>query len=174
METLGSGRRGPEAQGRVIPADPGPHMKPVPQSIRHDPENGNVGDCYRCCLATLLELPVEDVPHFAAMDGGEYWGEEIEEARRKWLADRNVLRIEITFDGSGDDPLTVGDVLEWAGKRNPGIPFILCGSSGRYNHSVVAVSNEIVWDPAQRDMPIVGPCNDDFFRCEFIVRPLNE
>lgn len=37
-------------------------MKPVPQTRPHPN-----GDCVRACLATLLELPIEDVPDFTAM-----------------------------------------------------------------------------------------------------------
>lgn len=43
-------------------------MTPVDQSILHDPENGQYGDCMRACVASLLDLPIERVPHF--FDGG--------------------------------------------------------------------------------------------------------
>ena len=39
-------------------------MTPVDQSIMHDPENGKIGDCFRACVASLLDLPLEKVPHF--------------------------------------------------------------------------------------------------------------
>lgn len=35
----------------------------VMQQERHDPENGQIGDCLRAGLATLLELTLEEVPH---------------------------------------------------------------------------------------------------------------
>lgn len=38
-------------------------MKPVRQLYRHDPANGVYGDCWRACIASVLELPIEDVPH---------------------------------------------------------------------------------------------------------------
>lgn len=43
-------------------------MKPINQSILHDPEHGKNGDCWRACIASVLELPIEDVPHFGDMD----------------------------------------------------------------------------------------------------------
>ena len=29
-------------------------------------ENGEIGDCWRCCIAAILDLPAEEVPHFLA------------------------------------------------------------------------------------------------------------
>lgn len=41
-------------------------MKPVEQTItKHDPENGQYGDCFRACIASVLHLNIEEVPHFA-------------------------------------------------------------------------------------------------------------
>lgn len=39
-------------------------MIPVNQEIIHDPENGIYGDCMRACIASLLELPISEIPHF--------------------------------------------------------------------------------------------------------------
>jgi len=46
-------------------------MIPVDQEHLHDPENGSVGDCFRACLASLLEVPIAAVPHFALL--GSRW-----------------------------------------------------------------------------------------------------
>lgn len=41
-------------------------MKPIFQTItKHDPDNGQYGDCFRACIASALYLNIEDVPHFA-------------------------------------------------------------------------------------------------------------
>lgn len=37
-------------------------MKPVDQTLML--ERGEPGDCYRACIASIFELPIEDVPHF--------------------------------------------------------------------------------------------------------------
>jgi len=39
-------------------------VKPVKQTIIHNPDNGMYGDCFRACVASLLEKPIEKVPHF--------------------------------------------------------------------------------------------------------------
>jgi hypothetical protein len=42
-------------------------MKPVPQRIVASGYDGGLpGDCVKCCVASILELPYEDVPHFVA------------------------------------------------------------------------------------------------------------
>lgn len=44
-------------------------MKPVDQL--YTPTNMDehpVGDCWRCCIASILELPAEKVPHFTELD----------------------------------------------------------------------------------------------------------
>lgn len=57
-------------------------MKPVNQTIFKD-EQGR-GNCLQACIASLLELPLEDVPHFTAM-GEEWWFN-----MRDWFAERNL------------------------------------------------------------------------------------
>ena len=37
-------------------------MKPVDQTLLAS--RGEPGDCWRACIASILELPIEDVPHF--------------------------------------------------------------------------------------------------------------
>lgn len=46
-------------------------MKPVDQTKLHDAEQGIRGDCFRAAIASLLELPIEDVPPFE--DYAEDW-----------------------------------------------------------------------------------------------------
>ena len=49
-------------------------MIPVHQSItKHDPDNGQVGDCFRACICSLLELPIEKVPHFLENMDDQWW-----------------------------------------------------------------------------------------------------
>lgn len=39
-------------------------MIPVTQTVLHDPENGKFGNCFSAVLASLLHLPIEEVPLF--------------------------------------------------------------------------------------------------------------
>lgn len=55
-------------------------MKPVAQTILHNPETPEVmGNCVQAVVASILELPLEEVPHFVQQDydnkgeGNWYW-----------------------------------------------------------------------------------------------------
>ncbi len=69
-------------------------MIPVYQKFKRDPENGIYGDCHKSCIASILKLDWDVVPHFV----GEYptstaW----ESAVRKWLRDRNMGLCRLKF-----------------------------------------------------------------------------
>ena len=60
-------------------------MTPADQEFTHDPANGQHGDCMRACIASLLDLPIAAVPHFAqlAAEGkGEFWPDVTEFCRQ--------------------------------------------------------------------------------------------
>lgn len=39
-------------------------MKPVDQTILHEPSEGRYGNCMQAMVASVLEFPIEEVPHF--------------------------------------------------------------------------------------------------------------
>jgi hypothetical protein len=67
-------------------------MIPADQEFAHRPEDGVQGDCTRACIASLLELPVGEVPHFAqeAVDahGLEQFVPFYYDAIEEWLNER--------------------------------------------------------------------------------------
>lgn len=122
------------------------------------------GDCLRAALASLFELPIEEVPHFAESE--RWWGDWMD-----WLAERN-LRIGTAFyTVSEDDPTKLngwpGDIYWLACVLSPRIKARChtcgghgvanaegaycepCNGSGRVpgTHMVVMYGNEIAWDP---------------------------
>jgi hypothetical protein len=66
-------------------------MKPVYQSIV-DPING---DCWAACIASILELPLSDVPNFRAGENVNFW-----EETQTWLNSKGVFCIEVNFTDS--------------------------------------------------------------------------
>ncbi|ARV77204.1 hypothetical protein FDI21_gp033 [Pseudomonas phage Noxifer] len=58
------------------------------QTVMHEPEQGRYGNCMQACVASLLNLPLADVPHFHedGCDVETFW-ERVED----WLADRHYL-----------------------------------------------------------------------------------
>lgn len=83
------------------------------------------GNCFSACIASLLELRIEDVPYF--MDSSRWW-----EDFETWLLPLGYFPLLVPLDG------------EWA---PPGL-HVLSGTSERgARHSVVARGREIVHDP---------------------------
>lgn len=96
-------------------------MKPVMQTIFTPPK----GDCFRACVATILELDLAAVPNWIG-DHPEDWFDRFQ----AWLLKRGLaaLEIPITPDQPFFSPL-------------PPAPFILTGQSprGDWLHCVVGV-----------------------------------
>lgn len=64
-------------------------MKPQAQTLF----GKNEGNCVAACIASILEMPIEDVPNFAKLYNFE-WAEHLEE----WLGGRGYLMISFLFE----------------------------------------------------------------------------
>jgi len=100
-------------------------MKPVFQKVHHPIR----GDCLRACLASLFEIPYEDVPAFERHPKkGEEWIDEY----RDWLDECGF-----TFAS-----------VNWMPHRG----YVLCGVysnfKGNPGHYVIFHDDELVHDPA--------------------------
>ncbi|MGU9981530.1 hypothetical protein ACJ4V0_15955 [Phreatobacter sp. HK31-P] len=130
-------------------------MTPQKQSIAHDPANGRYGDCHRAALATILDMPIADVPH--VYDGG-ISGAEASLNERAFLASLGLVPINVAY---GSDA-SLKDVLAATGAFCPGLCAILGGKSPRgFGHSVVIADGEIVHDPHPDGGGLVGPFDED-------------
>lgn len=67
-------------------------MTPHKQTILDD----HNGDCFRTCVAAILDLPIEQVPHFLAMGKGS-----VTEPFREWLKQRGLDCVHLCL-GSWD------------------------------------------------------------------------
>lgn len=109
-------------------------MKPVFQTQfagTQDAPSDEVGNCYQAAIASLLELELEDVPHFVAM-GDKWW-----EGTIKWMNER----------GKGVAWIPVGDGLE-ANLKPSGYHLMSGGSPrGDFLHEVVALDGAVAHDP---------------------------
>lgn len=103
------------------------------QTILHNPEEGHYGDCWRTCIACLLDLKPDEVPHFA-LQGKNYF-----ESTQSWLHERGMALYEYAYR---DDFLMQGI---------KGCFHILSGPSPRdpvnVRHSVIGLDGQVVWDP---------------------------
>lgn len=135
-------------------------MIPLKQLYRHEPKNGIHGDCHRAAIASILELPINNVPHFG--DGGPDATEFVKRVDTfLWLHD--MIQITILYN------CELSDVLYVVGTMNPDTYYLLGGrSKNAVDHTVVCLNDQIVHDPAIDGSGIVGPCNDGFYWITFI------
>jgi len=146
-------------------------MIKINDSIKHDPDNGTYGNCHQACLASLLELPLEEVPHF--FDKGVF--EDTEDglkAQDIWLAAQGYGWVELPCTGD-----SLKDALNFAAKYGSKGHYILVAESKKgCGHSVVCKGNKIVHDPSYgATHGIVGPITDEdtgetyFWLCWIVV-----
>ena len=128
-------------------------MTPHKQLIWHDPENGQYGDCFRTAIACLLNLHPSEVPHFADHDAT---CDQLHEDAAVWLASRNLFLASFVYEDSLDR------VLAMMGAMNAGLHYILMGQSKVANHCVIALGDQIVFDPSITNddltQALIGPC----------------
>jgi hypothetical protein len=129
--------------------DPGYGMKP-----QHCISSGGVGDCYRACIASVLEIPILDVPHFYELARNGDQGDACNLAR-EWLRSRDLA----IFQCWADSQTSLKTVLDAYSRQNPDVAIILHGEAATIgtdiNHAVVLLNGEIAHDPSGAG--IAGP-----------------
>lgn len=117
--------------------------------VKHDPENGTYGDCLRACVATMLGLQADDVPHFAH-DGAI--ADIVNERMREFLATRGLA----PWWSHYDPDLSREELLETLSESGPGVAFLLFGRTGDDgDHVIVCRDGKVVHDPAWYRVPLV-------------------
>jgi hypothetical protein len=121
-------------------------MKPVDQTILHDPANGRYGNCFAAFLASTLEIPIEDVPHFA--DG---WPEPDEFNRRinAFLAPLNLAFMCVNIE-------------DWCSSMGvTGLVHELFGLSPRgADHATVGIDGVMTHDPHPSKAGLLTPAEE--------------
>jgi hypothetical protein len=132
-------------------------MTPQRQWNRHDPEAGTHGDCWRTCIAAILDLSALEVPHFYGDDRTSQV-----EAGKAWLQERGLDIFRVSWD------CDLATVLAVIGSMNPDIPLILSGGTPKgFNHAVVMMNGEVICNPS--DVDLDRPCDNGFYEVEAIV-----
>jgi hypothetical protein len=125
-------------------------MTPVDQEFLHKPEVGQHGDCQRAVIASLMELPIADVPHFlqvAEGDATKFWEGLQSFCRSKGMAYLTVpARVGAAFYGAED-----------------GVYHEISGPSPRGNgvtHAVVGKDGQVVFDPHPSRAGLLGESSE--------------
>lgn len=105
-------------------------MIPVDQTTFGQPG----GNCFSACVASLLDLPISEVPYFMDETSGVKWYAQLD----AWLAPRGYYALHFNIvDRAAYDRENL-----W-----PKGYYILGGKSPRGDHAVVARGAEVVHDP---------------------------
>lgn len=107
-------------------------------------------DCVRACVASILEMEPEEVPHWFAdvSDNGTQAIRDMQE----WLAERGMVAACIGLPGDWHLD-AVGNHMRL--NYSERYYMLWCDSGG--DHAVVGLNNEIVWNPAMYRCGIDGP-----------------
>jgi hypothetical protein len=130
-------------------------VTPVDQQFLHLPDQGQHGDCMRACIASLLDLPIADVPHFAQIDadGGDNF----------WIGVTDFCR------SRGFAFVTVKGSFVWS--ADP-IYHIIAGPSPRaagVHHAVIGLNGRVHFDPHPSRAGLAGDPSEWSF--DLLVRP---
>ena len=118
------------------------------------------GDCYRTCIACILDMDPGDVPNFV-----ELYDRDFGRMASQWMRETGHINIVSVLDWS------LGEVLEYNESMHWGIHYILIGGTDRdTNHAVVARGGTVVHDPHPAGSGLTGPTDSGIFRTEHILR----
>lgn len=138
-------------------------MIPVNCRVKHDPDAGTYGDCIRACIASVLELDAEAVPHFAHdnPDENELWSR-----IRAWLRLSQLSPFIIQYP-----PMPLAELLIVMGQINPDAHYLLFGGTASGNdHVVVCHGGELAHNPAWYGGSIVAPTSLDMWQVVVLTR----
>lgn len=122
-------------------------MIEVTQTVLHDPDNGVNGNCFSAVLASLLHLPIEQVPLFVSPD----WRKKL----NAWLRPFGLAYIEIvSIDGDFPSLGIEGCYHEVSG-LSPRFPDTL--------HSCVGHDGSVLFDPHPAKEAVARTTGHGFF-----------
>lgn len=122
-------------------------------------EGGPYGDCHRTCIAMILDMDRDEVPHFMAEVPPNAPVDDpacvaAEEAERDWLSALGLTPVYVPYDGSA----SLDHILAILSRTARDAAVILgCTSSNGSNHSVVVYQGRI-YNPNMGT--VVGPMAD--------------
>ena len=128
-------------------------MIPVEQTKLHAPANGVIGDCFSATLASLLHLPIEDIPLFAAMDA---WQIEL----NKWLDKYGLTFLLMDYgDGQWIKDCGLSDTYGEVSGPSPRFPDEF--------HATVGFGGQCIFDPHPEGKGVLAQKYVGYFICKY-------
>ncbi len=133
------------------------------QLYMHRPADGVIGDCFRTCIACVLDLPPDAVPHVWQ----QHWESEDSTLPRAelnaWLAPRGLAFVEYPLE------CTSVELRTYLAHYFRGVHVVLGCNSKHGGHSVVARDADYLWDPSIDNSGCVGPMKDGYYWVGLLV-----
>lgn len=132
--------------------------------VMHNPAQGFYGDCLRACVASVLQMPPDTVPH-VYQDGCD--GAEGDRRLSEFLRGLGLGRFSAYFPGE----VALDDLLEHvaAGSSENVCHILFCSVDGS-NHAVVIQNGKIVNDPALYVVRRYQPATSGFWEVMALVK----
>lgn len=125
-------------------------MRPVRQTILHDPKNGMYGNCVQATIASLMELKIEEVPHFCDGPNPKNWNKSLNEWLRSFGLSYFMVNPDINWRTSFPGVNNLYHEIFGPSPRDPINTY----------HSVVGCNGKIVFDPHPSDDGLSGSIED--------------
>jgi hypothetical protein len=141
-------------------------MRLQKQAYLHDPSNGIFGDCYRTCLACILDMDRDDVPHYVTTMDPVEWAENVQPKYDAWLAELGLQELAIPVHDAD-----LEQILNFHKTRSvqATVAMLTGKSSSGCNHVVIVTNGQIVHDPSITESSIIGPCDDGFYWLTWLI-----
>lgn len=125
----------------------------------HVPQAGLIGDCFRTCIACLLDQSPENVPHFVYNN----WNFEKNEPNElvlmqydvdKYLDSKGYARLDMAFSGE----LSLEEVTTSIDRMSGPVRYMVLGKGmSGFGHWVIYEGYRLLWDPHPSNCGLVGP-----------------
>lgn len=132
-------------------------MIPVKQTVMYQHEPRIYGDCMRACVASILDLPITEVPHFLEVANGDNY--EFHDLIEEFLLSR------------GYAVLWQHDLAYHWKPGSPSVYHLMSGPSPRGEglfHAVVGRNGASYFDPHPSNAMLAG--DKETWTCSFIIK----
>ena len=131
---------------------------------KDNPETETLGDCVRACLASMLELPSRDVPHFFEKATTPQGVEQANIEMQRWFAKRGQILAPVGLPGAWSKE----EFFAFMTEAYPDHYYMLWANFGG-DHAAVCRNGEIAHNPAWYRTPIEGPHSSNMWIAFLIV-----
>lgn len=145
------------------------------QRVLSDPVAGINGDCFRCCVAALLNIQPGLVPHFyeaAHSDDDGSWDVEgvVDQWIDQFLNSYGVVRFRTVIVGIKEPAGAMEVAAAWTPTNQPAI---LSGRTGRHsNHAMLIRNGAMLFDPHPSNVGLDRPFENGTYIVEWLAKPL--